>query len=92
MAEDETNCPGCSADLRGNRIPGAERHLYTIGATHFSRKIGVVVRGIFDGVLYWQCPDCGHRWHRFPVGDYRRAAAEPYVYVGRWSDWGNIQR
>lgn len=47
--------------------------------THFSRKIGVEVPGVYDGVLYWQCPDCGWRWHRWTNMPSMMAKAEPYV-------------
>jgi hypothetical protein len=29
------------------------------------RWIGVEVKGIFDGVLYWGCGDCGTVWNRW---------------------------
>lgn len=45
--------------------------------THFGRQIGVEVSGVYDGVLYWMCPDCGGRWHRGI--DALHGAAEPYV-------------
>lgn len=41
--------------------------------------IGVEVRRIYDGVLYWKCPDCGHPFHRWPQGDRLRAKAEEFV-------------
>ena len=31
----------------------------------FSRLIGVEISGNYDGVSYWQCPDCGTTWNRF---------------------------
>lgn len=31
----------------------------------FSRLIGVEIRGKYDGVWKWQCPDCKHEWPRF---------------------------
>ncbi len=34
----------------------------------YSRTIGIEVRGVYDGVLYWQCPDCGFAWQRFDPG------------------------
>lgn len=63
MSEKEL-CPLCGAD-------------FAYGATgQCSRKIGVEIRGVYDGVLFWQCPDCGGRWHRFPATHplYERAA------------------
>ena len=29
-----------------------------------SEPIGHIVRGVYDGVLFWQCR-CGHAWARF---------------------------
>ena len=31
----------------------------------FSRLVGIEVRGKYDGVSYWECPDCKKRWDRF---------------------------
>ena len=36
--------------------------------THFSRVMGHEVRGVYDGVLFWSCPDCGHAWPRWTDG------------------------
>lgn len=58
-------CPNCGADLTA---PGG-----------YFRVIGVEVRGVYDGVLHWLCPDCGHTWHRWPDGHPYRQRAEPYV-------------
>lgn len=44
-----------------------------------SRIYGVEIWGAYDGVLFWECPTCGHRWHRWPEGDFRRRRAEEYV-------------
>jgi hypothetical protein len=41
--------------------------------------LGVEVRGKYDGILYWECPDCEHTWHRWPEGHYLRTRADPYV-------------
>lgn len=30
-----------------------------------SRLIGVEIRGKYDGVSMWECPDCRTRWDRF---------------------------
>lgn len=35
----------------------------------FSRLVGIQVRGVYDGVLYWECPDCHQRWNRSEIGD-----------------------
>lgn len=68
-------CPHCGADLKGDPIPEEYRHFYG-NATHFRREIGVEVRGVYDGVLYWRCPDCGGSWHRWPEGSHLRQRAE----------------
>lgn len=71
-------CPACQSDLGGNPIP--EEHLDTYGGeTHYSRQIGIEVRGVYDGVLIWQCPDCGHMWPRFPESDWRYAKAAELI-------------
>lgn len=31
----------------------------------YSRVIGVEVPGVYDGVLFYRCPDCGIEWDRF---------------------------
>jgi len=32
--------------------------------THFSRIISHEIRGVYDGVLFWSCPDCRMAWVR----------------------------
>lgn len=44
----------------------------------FSRTIMVEVRGVYDGGLYFQCPDCHGAWHRWDSLDMRRKA-QPYI-------------
>jgi hypothetical protein len=56
---------------------------YEPGVTHYSKLIGVEVRGIYDGVAYWHCPLCDIVWHRFPPGDRRRSAVN-----GHWLGMG----
>lgn len=31
----------------------------------FSRLVGIECRGGYDGVSFWECPDCKTRWDRF---------------------------
>ena len=40
--------------------------------------VGIEIQGVYDGVLFWQCADCGARWHRLEptAGRLYRAAAE----------------
>jgi hypothetical protein len=72
-------CPHCGVGLQGAPIPVEHRHLYYGGKTHFRREIGVEHPEIYDGMLYYRCPDCSGAWHRFPEGHPLRAKAEPFV-------------
>lgn len=78
MSEREI-CPHCKADLRGEEIPVENREKYYGGATHFLRVIGVEIRGVYDGTLFWRCPDCGGAWHRWPKGSQMHSRAKPFV-------------
>lgn len=31
----------------------------------YSRKMGYEISGVYDGILFWGCEDCGHLWPRF---------------------------
>lgn len=75
---DRDTCPACGASMQAEPIPEEHRHHYG-DKTHYSRVIGVEVPGVYDGILYWLCPDCGHKWHRWPEGHPLRARAERYV-------------
>jgi len=69
------NCPECGSDMLGDPIPQEYIDAGHYGnKTHFSRCMGFEVREVYDGVLIWQCPDCGHYWPRFQNG-YRFEAA-----------------
>ena len=76
-------CPHCGASMQGEPIPQdlLDRGGYGT-ATHWQRRIGVEVQGAYDGILYWQCPDCGGTWHRWPEGAYQHARAVQYVNRG----------
>ncbi len=80
MSPTKEICPHCRVDLRGEPIPDESRQFYG-SETHFSRTIGVEVHGLYDGVLFWQCPECRGRWHRWPEGSHLRDRAEPYVEI-----------
>jgi len=66
-------------DLRGDPIPIQYRDEYYGGKEFFMRTIMVEIRGVYDGGLYYMCPDCGGKWHRWPEDDFRYAKAVPYV-------------
>lgn len=61
-------CPECKADWQGTPIPEKSRTFYG-NHTHFSRLIGIELPydhpKRYDGVSYWQCPDCKVTWNRF---------------------------
>lgn len=72
------NCPHCGTSLQGAPIPDDLRQHYG-DATHFQRFIGVEVAGVYDGALFYRCPDCGHPFHRWPEGHELRIKAAPFV-------------
>ena len=48
------------------------------------RWLGHEIRGVYDGVLYWSCLDCGHAWNRWTdPTDRRHEAAEKYLFRHR---------
>lgn len=60
--EDEARqCPHCGAGQRRE-----DGYLHTVG---------VVVRGGYDGTLYWMCPFCDGTWHRWAQGTPQYALA-----------------
>lgn len=66
-------CPLCGANLVGERIKDSDPPRF------YRRAFGVEIRGVYDGVLFWACPDCGGAWHRFEPGDPYRARAERHM-------------
>lgn len=82
-------CPGCQRDQRAQPIP-EDRLLELYGSCkpgdppeYYYHTLGVVERYVYDGVLYWQCPFCAHKWHRWPMGHRLRNRATPYVEEGQ---------
>lgn len=47
----------------------------------WSRKHGIEVRGVYDGVLVWQCPDCAHMWPRFDKGTWLELHTKGVEYI-----------
>lgn len=83
MSNSKNECPINGCDLTGAEIPREylEKGYYgpwssEDGPRYYSRLIGHEVPGVYDGVLYWRCPDCGAAWPRFgeTVPDLRDAA------------------
>lgn len=71
-------CPHCAVSLCGNPIPDNLKQHYS-GDGFYKREIGMEVRGAYDGVLYWFCPDCGMPWHRWPVDSRLHRVAVPHM-------------
>lgn len=38
---------------------------YEVNGKAYSHIVGVEIRGLYDGVAYWACPQCGAQWHRW---------------------------
>lgn len=70
---DFLECPTCYTDLRGAVIPDTDPPQY------YSHLIGVEISGVYDGVLYWECPYCQARFHRFRAGTDLWKKASRYV-------------
>jgi len=43
--------------------------------------IGIEITGVYDGILYWECDNCGERFHRWPKGSPLRLRAA--VRIGK---------
>jgi hypothetical protein len=66
-------CPSplCGADLNGPEVPRQLRREGYYGPYEesdpprfYSRVVAFTIRGFYDGVAYWQCPECNVVWHR----------------------------
>lgn len=66
-------CPMCFTNLRGALIPDSDPPQY------YSHLEGIEIPGIYDGVLFWQCPYCDGRFHQFREGTDLWREAHPYV-------------
>lgn len=64
----DSTCPRCGTVLD-----------YEKDGHQYSHVIGVEITGIYDGVLFWQCPFCDGRWHRWQPGTRQYERAEEYV-------------
>ena len=79
MSGDLRYCPGCGTDQRGEKIPAKYADCYSLGTTHYWRTVMVEIPGVYDGGLFYRCPDCGRAWHRWPETHPLHAKAVPYV-------------
>ena len=44
----------------------------------WSRVLGVEIQGMYDGISYWQCPDCKTTWSRFTLEEEEIQPISPY--------------
>ena len=51
--------------------------------------IGIEVRGVYDGILIWQCGRCGKMWPRFTEGPRYRAARD---LIEQWNAADELTR
>ena len=54
------NCPHCGVSLLGDPIPARFAHMYA--GKYWKRELGFEDPAIYDGVLYYECPDCKGRF------------------------------
>lgn len=76
------NCPKCKTSFIGDPIPQEYLDEGCYGdSTHYRREIGIdgEYLGIYDGVVAWRCPDCGHE---FPVSQHPVALELFNKYLG----------
>jgi hypothetical protein len=86
MIEANEVCPHCGSDQRGPEIPREYRREGSYGPyeesdppQYFHRTIAVEIRGVYDGGLFYQCPDCGKAWHRWGMGSDLHRKATFYI-------------
>lgn len=70
--------PHCRVSLVGDALPAEVVAAITLDdiddtkpdygmSTYHHREIGIEIPGVSNGVLFWECPDCGGQWHRFDI-------------------------
>jgi hypothetical protein len=74
MNTEYDNCPHCGADLFGDVIP---EHIQP-GGHRYQHSLGIEIRGVYDGVLFYACPYCYGTWHRWKPEHSLREAAETH--------------
>lgn len=55
------------------------------GETDGAKLLGNVVRGVYDGVLFWHCQSCDTVWAR-DFGDWRGKQDKADLYAARFRD------
>ena len=69
--------------------PNSDLCLDGLQCTHCgsSSMVGVEVRAVYDGVLFWQCQGCGgtqHRWSQHDGNGRLHDLAETYIHSPIW--------
>jgi rubredoxin len=66
-ANEETHgsCPFCQFSFDGEDIPEEHWDVYGGPPHKFSKLIGIEDPTIYDGISWWQCPNCKKVWDRF---------------------------
>lgn len=81
----EEFCPGCGESFRGPAIPQEYIDKGYYGTdTHYSTKLGIEVRGVYDGVLIWKCEKCNHMWPRFSEENWERLHKKALEIINQW--------
>lgn len=66
-------CPKCGSNWEV---------INTSSGTIYSRLVGIEIRGGYDGVSYWECPDCKIRWDRWTGAEVEVKRAFPSFQDG----------
>ena len=53
---------------------------------HWQRRFGIEVRGVYDGILIWKCPDCNHMWPRFGKGTTQMLHTKAMEIIEKWEN------
>jgi hypothetical protein len=59
-----SECPVCKGLWDGGPVPKKYRKFYS-APYRFSRLVGVEIPEKYDGISYWECPDCKTQWDRW---------------------------
>lgn len=54
----------------------------------WQRFTGIEVRGLYDGVLIWKCPDCDHMWPRFGENSWPAMYNKAIDTIKKWKEKG----
>lgn len=58
--------------------------LYTNPWPTWKHKMGIEVRGVYDGVLIWKCPFCKHMWPRFSYDQWGNLYEKALEVIQNW--------